>query len=327
MARPQIFPKYFTKANISKYFDFLRPVYGKHYQKMVMSTAWHCSHEMIFLLRRSGMENKKTIVILSTVLVIALTIVSFFGAFDAVTYEQDAASMAAEGAGQDLVNLFFVVPLLVISLISILRNSRIASFILGGTVFYILYSSFIYAFGLHFNRLFLPYCLILGSSLYLFILIILELSRMDVRNWFGENVPIRLTGVYLLLISALFYMLWLKDIIPAVLKNATPKSVSDYNLLVNPVHVLDLSIALPGLILTAVLLMKKRKLGYILAPVLLVFVIILSIALAGMVVMTKTRGITEDMSTAFIFIMLALISTVFSYFLLKNIIVTKKSRG
>lgn len=86
------------------------------------------------------MRKRKAIVILSTVMAMALAIVSFFGAFDAVTYERDAASMAAQGAGQDLVNLVLVVPLLVLSLVFMLRNSRTASLIFGGTVFYILYS-------------------------------------------------------------------------------------------------------------------------------------------------------------------------------------------
>ncbi len=265
------------------------------------------------------MENRKAIVILSTVMAAALAVVSFFGAFDAATYERDATSMAAQGAGQDLVDLVLVVPLLVLSLIFMLRNSRIASFIFAGTVFYILYSFCIYTFGIYFNKFFLLYCLILGSSLYLFILVILGLSRMDVQNWFGEKVSTRLTGVYLLLLSALFYILWLKDVLPAALKNTLPKAVSDYNLLVNPVHVLDLSIALPGLVLTAVLLIKKRRLGYILAPVLLVFLITLFVAIAGMVIMTKVRDITEDMSTAFIFIVLAVISAVLLYLFLKNI--------
>lgn len=273
------------------------------------------------------MKHRKVIIILSTVMASALAVVSFFGAFDAATYERDAASMAAQGAGQDVVDLVFVVPLLVLSLIFMLRNSRIASFIFGGTVFYILYSFCIYAFGVYFNKFFLLYCLILGSSLYLFILVVLELSRMDVHNWFGENVPTKSTGVFLLLIAALFYVLWLKDVIPAILKDTMPKAVSDTNLLVNPVHVLDLAIALPGLALTAVLLMKKRRLGYILAPVLLVFVIILAIALAGMVMMTKVRGIAEEMSIAIIFIVLAVIGIVFLYLFLKNITVTKKGRA
>jgi hypothetical protein len=273
------------------------------------------------------MEHRKAIIILSTVIAISLAVVSFFGAFDTATYERDSASMAAQVAGQDLVDLVFVVPLFILSLIFMLRNSRIASFLFGGTVFFILYSFCIYAFGVYFNKFFLLYCLTLGSSLYLFILVILELNKIDAQSWFGEKVPVRLTGVYLLLIAALFYMLWLKDVIPAILKDTIPKAVSDYNLLVNPVHVLDLSIALPGLILTAVLLMKKHRIGYILAPVLLVFIIILAIALAGMVIMTKARGITEDISIAGIFIVLAVISTVFLYLFLKNIKKEKKGHG
>jgi len=265
------------------------------------------------------MKNGKVIVILSTVMAIALAIVSFFGAFDAVTYERDASSMAAQGAGQDLVDLVLVVPLLVFSLIFTLRNSRTASLIFGGVVFYILYSFFIYAFGLHFNKFFLLYCLILGCSLYLFILFNLELTRMDVENWFGIKAPTRLTGLYLILISVLFFMLWLKDIIPAVLNDSIPKNVSDYNLLVNPVHVLDLSIVLPGLVVTAVLLMKKRRLGFVLAPLMLVFLIILTIALTGMVMMTRARGITEDTSITIIFIALAVVSLVILYRFLKNI--------
>lgn len=169
------------------------------------------------------------------------------------------------------------------------------------------------------------YCLMLGSSLYSFILVILELTRMDVQNWFGDRAPIRLTGVYLIFISALFFMLWLKAIIPAVLNDSIPKNVSDYNLLVNPVHVLDLSIVLPGLVVTAILLMKKRRLGFVLAPLMLVFLIILTIALAGMVMMTKARGITEDTSITIIFIVLAVISIVILYHFLKNITVSKKS--
>jgi len=45
--------------------------------------------------------------------------VSFFGAFVSDTYERDSNSMAVQGKVQDLVELFFVVPLLFLSLIFI----------------------------------------------------------------------------------------------------------------------------------------------------------------------------------------------------------------
>jgi len=109
------------------------------------------------------MQNKqfKILTVLTLLLAIALTIVSFFGAFVKDTYERDSASMAAQGKGQDLVDLFFVLPLLLLSFIFMQRNSKVAYYIYGGTIFYILYSFFIYCFGVYFNKLFLLYCLTL----------------------------------------------------------------------------------------------------------------------------------------------------------------------
>ncbi|MBS0011955.1 MAG: hypothetical protein KFF49_11125 [Bacteroidales bacterium] len=75
----------------------------------------------------------------------------------------------------------------------------------------------------------------------------------------------------------------------------------------------DISYALPGLIITAVLLLRKHNLAYILAPIGLVFMIVLTIALAAMVIMTRIKGISEDASLAYIFIILSVISIIFLY--------------
>ncbi len=266
-----------------------------------------------------GSKQLKIITTLTVVLSFALAIVSYYGAFVSNTYKRDAASMAAQGIGQDIVDLFFVVPLLIISLVLMYRNNKVAYFIFSGTVFYILYSFFIYSFGVHFNNLFLLYCLTVGASLYTFILIISELNGMDVQNWFSNKVPVRTIGIYFIFIALMFYLLWLKDIIPAILSNTIPKDVSDHNLLVNPVHVLDIAFVLPGLIITAILLIRKHKVGFILTPVFLVFIIILAIALIAMVIMLKIKGISDDTSIAAIFIILAIISIIILGIFLKNI--------
>jgi hypothetical protein len=254
------------------------------------------------------MRHLKTITILSALLAVSLAAVSFSGAFIPRAYEREVPSMAAQGVGQDIVDLFLVVPLLLLSLVFIRKKSRVAVFVFGGTVFYVLYSFVVYAFGVHFNNMFILYCATLGLSFYLFILIMHEAGRMEVEGWFGPGLPSRFIGGYLILVAVMFYLLWLKDTLPAVLGGSVPSSVSDYNLLVNPVHVLDMAVALPGLIIAALLLVRKRRLGYILAPIALVFTIVLAIALTGMVLMVKARGIGEDASIAGIFVVLAFIS-------------------
>jgi len=267
----------------------------------------------------------KIITILSVLLALSLAIASFCGAFLPVTYEREVSSLATQGIGQDLVDLFLVVPLLIILLIFVRKQNRAAMFLFSGTLFYILYSFIIYSLGIHFNYLFLLYCVTLGLATYLFIIIFHELMGMDVGSWFEEGVPVRLTGIYLIIVAILFYLLWLKEIVPAVIHNRIPGSVSDYNLLVNPVHVIDLAIVLPGLILAAVLVMKKRALGYTLSLTGLVSIIILAIALAAMAIMLKIKGISEESSIAVVFVVLALLSGIILFLFLKRLKVGEKS--
>ena len=261
----------------------------------------------------------KIITILSLALAFFLGIVSYYGIFIPGTYERETASLAAQGRGQDLVDLFFILPLLILSLIFMLNHRKTAYFVYSGTVLYILYSFVIYSLGIHFNQLFLLYCLTLGLSLYAFILILNGLNSWKVKNWFGDKILYRSTAIFLLIIAVMFYLLWFKEIIPAIVNNTIPNSVSDYDLLVNPVHVMDIAIVLPGLIITALLLIRKHQLGYILTPIFLVFIINLAVALTGMVIMVKESGISDDSSLAVIFMVLAIISGLFLFLFLKNL--------
>ena len=260
----------------------------------------------------------KIITMLSLVLALSLAIVSYYGAFVKGTYVHETPSMAAQGMGQDVVDLFIVLPLLLISLFFVWRNNKLAYFVFGGTLFYLLYSFVIYSLGVHFNNLFLWYCLTLGLSLYTFILMVSEMNSMEVESWFSHKLPARIIAGYLIIVAILFYLLWFKDIVPAVLNSTIPKSISDYNLLVNPVHVIDISFVLPGLIITAIFLIRKLRLGFIFAPIALVFILLMALALIGMIVMLKVKGITDETSVVGIFIALAIISMVFLGYFIKS---------
>jgi hypothetical protein len=131
----------------------------------------------------------KTITILTIILSISMAIASWSGAFVPGTYARDTASMAAQGRGQDLFNLFIAMPVMLIALISLYRDSKTGWFAFSGAVLYYLYSYFIYAFGVYFNRLFLFYCLALGSSFYLFLVTLLQLNSLKVEQWFSEKTP------------------------------------------------------------------------------------------------------------------------------------------
>lgn len=257
-----------------------------------------------------ALDKQPLLVGLSGIMITALAIVSFLGGFSPWVYERDSASMAAQGIGQDIFDLFIVVPTLIISLLRSIRGRHIALFVFTGSVFYVLYSFAIYCFGVHFNNLFLLYCLVFGSSFYIFIMLIYQLNSQDIAAWFNPDVPYRSTAIYFIIIAIMFYGLWLKDIVPAMLSNTTPVTISDNQLLTNPIHVMDIALALPALFITANLLFKRHKLGFIFAPIFLLFTILLALALIAMVISLNFYNISEDISIMAIFIILAIISTV-----------------
>jgi hypothetical protein len=260
----------------------------------------------------------KTLRILTILLAVSLTIVSVAGAFFPETYARDSASLGAQGVGQDLVDLFGAVPLLLLSFFYTAKGKRVFTLIYGGTLFYILYSYIIYCFGIHFNRFFLLYCLTLSLSLYSFILLFSDLMKQRVEDWF-ERAPVKMVSAYIIVVAIIFYALWLKSIVPAVIHNTVPKDVSDYDLLVNPVHVTDLVFALPGLIIGAILIRRKQGLGYIIASIAIVFMVLLTLALAAMVLVLLVRGISEDFTVAIVFGGLSVSSIIFSLLLFRRV--------
>jgi hypothetical protein len=268
------------------------------------------------------MKYLKILRILTILLSISLALVSIAGAFFPETYARDHPSMAAQGVGQDLVDLFIAMPLILISYYYASRGRRLAVLIYGGTLGYILYSFIIYSFGVHFNRFFLLYCLTLSLSLYAFILLISDLKQQHVENWFSKT-PVKLLSVYLIVVAVIFYALWLKSIVPAIIQNGIPADVADYGLLVNPVHIIDMVFALPALIIGAVLIRQRKGLGYIITSFALVFMVLLTMALAAMVIMLLVREISEDFTLAIVFAVLALTSILFSVLLFRSMITNK----
>lgn len=225
-------------------------------------------------------------------------------------YAQESVNWTLQSVGQDLVDLFLVVPLLMLTAIAAFRNRKAALLMWGGVVFYLIYTYTIYCFALHFNRLFIVYCLILGLCFYGFVYYLYALSKENVKEWFKEKLAVKFTGIYFIVIAILFYALWLMQVIPPVLANTIPKDIKDIGLLVNPVHVIDLSVCLPALFITGVLLLKRHNLGFILTPVMLMFCIIMDITIGVLAFMMREKGMSDDVMVIVIMALLTVLSSV-----------------
>jgi hypothetical protein len=129
----------------------------------------------------------------------------------------------------------------------------------------------------------------------------------------------RTIGIYFIVISCLFFLLWLAEIVPAIINQVTPASLIETGLLTNPVYVIDLSVCLPALFITGFLLLGKNVLGSLLTPAMLVFLILMDLTIGALTVLMKSKGLTGDYSVAVAMFVLALLSMVLLIWCMKHV--------
>ena len=253
---------------------------------------------------------------LSHAAAIVLALTSAAGLWLPGIYAKETPSWAAQGVGQDVVDLFFVAPLLAFCAFQVGKGRRIFLFPLEGILFYLIYSFVLYAFCVHFNRIFFLYCAGLGFSVYALALLNLGIGPPEAGKWFDPRPSTRLPGLFFLATTLAFYVLWLSEDIPAVLSGTAPKSLEEVGLFTNPVHILDLSLVLPAMLIASIQLLRKRTFGYWFFPVMMSFSIVMAVAIGGMMVALKLKGVTADVTAAYVFAVVVLASVgVLGYFL------------
>ena len=205
---------------------------------------------------------------LSGGLAVLLAIASAAGLFVPGLY-RDAPDWIAQTRGTDMVTLTIALPALLASLMLSARGSRRAEIVWLGVLGYVLYMYAIYAFDVVFNPLFLVYVASFSLALWSTVVLLVRAEPASLRARFAPGLPVRRIAGYLLGVAALFCLAWLKEIIPATLRNTAPAGLRGLALPTNPVHVLDLSVLLPLVALAGIWLRQCRPWGYLLAGVLL----------------------------------------------------------
>ena len=223
-------------------------------------------------------------------------------------YSKETADWQAQSIAQDLFDLIFAVPALLISALLLRRGFRRAFFCLAGVQVFLIYTFIIYTMSVHFNRFFLLYCLTLAASIYSFIFLVHEFRSARIRSWFAQSQPVTSAIIYLLFFAGLFYFLWLSDIIPAIAKNIIPAQLEQSGLFTNPVHVIDLSFLLPGFVIAAILLKKRQAHGYLFAPIIMTFSVVMTLSIATLVFYEYSKGLVPELTVAFAMIFFSAVS-------------------
>lgn len=234
-------------------------------------------------------------IILSLIAAILMAIASAAGVLSGATYVHETVSWAAQGAGQDIVNVLVAFPVLAFSALYVHIGYARAHLIWIGALMYTAYSYVLCAFFVHFGPWFLVYVAILGLSSYALAGAALGITVARLPAVFSRSTHIKGAAVFLMILGCGFTALWLGDIVPAIINGRTPASVSASGFPVNPVHVLDLALFLPGTIATSVLLWKRRPLGLLFAVPVLVFAMMMGLAIIAMAFLMRAKGLPAPM--------------------------------
>jgi hypothetical protein len=248
----------------------------------------------------SDPTNIRASAILSWLLLVVTVVISLMGLLRESTYARETFNWRTQGEGQDYVDLFLLSPALLLCVFLSGRGKRLATFFHGGILLFFVYTYVIYAFAVHFNQLFLFYCAGLGLSVYALVAWFSENASVA-PGWFDTKRSTKFPSIFLLVNGLLFYLLWLKEDLPAVWNGTVPADLSAGQFFTNPVHVLDLSLLLPAFLYAGHQLYRKRPAGYLLAPTILCFSISMAANVGFLAWYMAFKRVTPPNPVPFIF--------------------------
>ena len=256
------------------------------------------------------MRNQKSITVLTSVIILLSAIAALTGVlssggpgsfeYESIrgetvqiygkgVYRHMSAEVAPQGIAQDVVTLIIGLPLLLFSLVYARKGSLKARFILAGTLGYFLVTYLFYLVMGMYNVLFLVYAALLGTSFFAFTTTLFSFDLNRLPQAFSKSVPIKTAGGFLILNALLIALLWLEIVVPPLLDGSViPTETEHYTTLI--VQGLDLGLLLPLAVAAGILFIQKKPIGFLAAPVYLVFLSILMIALIGKIIAIGLLG-------------------------------------
>lgn len=243
---------------------------------------------------------------LSGSLAVVILIHAAIGAFFPEIF-RDPPVTAGNAQGTALVIMIVAIPILVASMTLAVRGSWRAQILWLGALGYILYNAVIFAFAVAFNPLFLLYVASLSLSLWSIVVLLIRVNVDEMRTRFASTMPVRMFAVYVIVVSALFFVTWMRQIVPAMFESGSPAFLQGTNLLTSPVHVLDLGFALPLSVLGAVWLWQRKSWGYLLVGLMLAMLTIETASIAVDQVFGHLNDPTASLDAVPLFVALTLV--------------------
>ena len=240
---------------------------------------------------------------------------------------RDDPAYAGNARGTFVVILTLALPAMVVSMRASARGSLRAGFIWLACIGYLLYNAILSTFSLRFNELFLVYVASLSLSVASLVAVLRCLDANLLARRLSPRVPVRAVSAYLIVIAVAFALLWLADIVPAILSGQVPASLRGTTLITNVVEVIDLAFTLPLTLAAGLWLWRGRAMGVLLAGTMLVFLTLEAISVATDQYFGHLADPTQPTGAIALFVALAVIGALPTVAFLRGIIESSSIPG
>jgi hypothetical protein len=204
-------------------------------------------------------------------------------------YRNDSLFVGGLFRGTDAVTLFVGIPLLLIGYSSHRRGSLRGSIFLIGVLLYFLYIGVTYTFSAMFNSLFLVYTALFSASLFAAIVALTTFDVQSLESKVTPGMPRRGIAIFMFVAGLGTLFLWLSELIGPLMAGQAPANLGPYTTMFT--HGFDSAVITPATVVTGVLLLKRKPLGYLLAAPLLILCAIVGVTVIAQTISQSLVGL------------------------------------
>lgn len=241
--------------------------------------------------------NKKSWLLLSILSLVASSV----GVFNPNIYNKVISTEVLPGTvSQDLITLILSVILFVLGLTTKSNNFK-QQMVALSIVAYLFYAYGIYVIEQLYNSFYILYLTIFTLSLWAIVFNMANLNP-KVYKYLKVEKPFRYISLgFLLFIPLLFYTLWTVELLSLI--KTSEKIEFTYS-----IYILDMAFVLPAFLISATLIIKRKGLGYLIAPILFfkAFTLLFSVVL-GSFIKPLINNLPANQEEGFFYIILSVI--------------------